>query len=252
MNIEQLVERHYDDLNDTERYIWKYIMQHTWECQNMSIAELAARCNVSHTTILRFAQKLGLQGYSELKVYLRWSVNEQLAFDEHLLESTCADYQQLMQSILQKDCTHIFTMMDQASRIFVFGTGEVQKNVAKELQRVFIFANKTIYTIEGSDETNIVTQFMNDQDVVFIISLSGSSRIVVNFIEKLKQHHVKIIAITRMDQSPLAMSADENLFITTSEHNTGKGAQVYSSMTSFFMMVDFLFLKYLKYQAKKG
>lgn len=128
----------------------------------------------------------------------------------------------------------------------------MQKNVAKELQRVFIFANKTIYTIEGSDETNIVTQFMNEQDVVFIISLSGSSRIVVNFIEKLKQHHVKIIAITRMDQSPLAMTADENLFITTSEHNTGKGAQVYSSMTSFFMMVDFLFLKYLKYQAKKG
>lgn len=251
MSIDQLISQHFDELNTTEKNIWNYIHQHKADCQQMSIAQLATCCNVSHTTILRFAQKLGLQGYSELKVYLRLSISEQADFDEDVLEDTCFDYEQLMRSMKEKDCSNIFAMMNQANRIFVYGTGEVQKNVAKELQRIFINAQKVIYHIEGFDETGIVTQYMDEHDMIFIISLSGSSNIVKRFVEKLKVCNVKIVSITRLEQNELAQYADESLFINTRFHNTGKGVQVYSSMTSFFMMIDLLFLKYLRYQAQR-
>ena len=69
MKLAELVNQHYKELSSNDLYIWDYIQAHRKECQNLSIVELAQRCHVSKTTILRFAQKLSLKGYSELKVY---------------------------------------------------------------------------------------------------------------------------------------------------------------------------------------
>ena len=76
MKIDDLVNLHYDKLNQSDLHIWKYINAHRKESYNLTIDELASRCNVSRTTILRFAQKLSLKGYSELKVYLKWENKE--------------------------------------------------------------------------------------------------------------------------------------------------------------------------------
>ena len=70
MRIEELINDHYQELSENDLIIWQYIEQHKEECRNLAINELAQRCHVSKTTILRFAQKLSLKGYSELKAYL--------------------------------------------------------------------------------------------------------------------------------------------------------------------------------------
>ena len=79
MKLETLVYDNYKSLNENDKYIWKYILNNKKECENMSIQDLAANCNVSHTTILRFAQKLGLNGYSELKFCLKLENNKKLS-----------------------------------------------------------------------------------------------------------------------------------------------------------------------------
>ena len=82
MKLETLVYDNYKSLNENDKYIWKYILNNKKECENMSIQDLAANCNVSHTTILRFAQKLGLNGYSELKFYLKLENKKKYVFDK--------------------------------------------------------------------------------------------------------------------------------------------------------------------------
>ena len=57
-------------------HIWRYISTHRQECANLSIEALGAKCNVSRTTILRFAQKPGLSGFSELRLLLRMECQE--------------------------------------------------------------------------------------------------------------------------------------------------------------------------------
>ena len=81
MKLEALVYDNYKSLNENDKYIWKYILNNKKECENMSIQDLAANCNVSHTTILRFAQKLGLNGYSELKFCLKLENNKKYVFN---------------------------------------------------------------------------------------------------------------------------------------------------------------------------
>lgn len=55
MKLEELVNKYYANLNNTDLLIWKYIYNHKKACQNYSINELAEKCNVSRTTIMRFA-----------------------------------------------------------------------------------------------------------------------------------------------------------------------------------------------------
>ena len=68
---QELINKHYNILNENDIYIWNYISNNKKECESLSIDNLAHKCNVSRTTILRFAQKISLKGYSELKLYLK-------------------------------------------------------------------------------------------------------------------------------------------------------------------------------------
>ncbi len=54
-------------LNELEMAVYKYIVQHFEEIDQLTIRELSAACHVSTSTILRCITKLGYRGYSELK-----------------------------------------------------------------------------------------------------------------------------------------------------------------------------------------
>ena len=89
MKLEALISKHYDSLNPNDLIIWRYIYKHKEKCANMSIEALAEACSVSRSTVMRFAQKLGLAGYSELKVHLRWELEEIRDTPEHFADMVC-------------------------------------------------------------------------------------------------------------------------------------------------------------------
>ena len=80
MKLEVLVSKHYEELNPNDLIIWRYITQNKEQCLNMTIEALAHFCNVSRSTVMRFAQKIGLSGYSEMKACLRFELEEGTGF----------------------------------------------------------------------------------------------------------------------------------------------------------------------------
>ncbi|MCY8507811.1 MurR/RpiR family transcriptional regulator, partial [Bacillus atrophaeus] len=72
MSLEELINQHYNKLNDNDFYILKYILNHKHTCYLLGINDLAKECSVSRSSILRLSQKLGFSGYSEFRVYLKW------------------------------------------------------------------------------------------------------------------------------------------------------------------------------------
>lgn len=128
MSLDKLVYKHYKNLNENDKYIWGYILNNKKKCQNMSIQELSASCNVSHTTILRFAQKLGLNGYSELKFYLKLENSEQVNQEKVDLRNLVDDTNKTMNILMEFDYSKIFNLLDNCNKIYAYGSGEVQKN----------------------------------------------------------------------------------------------------------------------------
>ena len=101
MTIDELVNKYYENLNDSDLYIWNYISKNKSKTCNYTIEELSKCCNVSKTSIIRFAKKLSLSGFSELKVYLKLE-KDKPAFEtkeEDYLNQLCLNYSESAQSL---------------------------------------------------------------------------------------------------------------------------------------------------------
>ena len=251
MKLETLVYDNYKSLNENDKYIWKYILNNKKECENMSIQDLAANCNVSHTTILRFAQKLGLNGYSELKFCLKLENNKRYVFNKEEILNVSDDIKKTIDTLISRDFSYLCKLIDESNRIYAFGTGEVQSNAVKELKRNFLCIGKLVNAIEGNDEMEIMTNFMTDSDLIFFISLSGDNKRLNKFAKILKEKGVSIVSITESGNNSLSKLSDISIqFYTAEVARLDNNLQIISS-SQFFVINEFLLLKYLEYKYSK-
>lgn len=114
MKLEEAVNRNYTKLNESDIYILKYIFANKKECSELGINELALKCNVSRTTILRFTQKLGFKGYSEFKVHLKWEEMESSRVDEDSVEALYKDFERTMKLLRQTSFDEVCKIMHDA------------------------------------------------------------------------------------------------------------------------------------------
>ena len=152
MRLETLIEQNYHRLNENDLYIWEYIRIHPRECRDISIDALSGACCTSHTTILRFAKKLGLSGFSELKVILKWQEQPGSAFHPDELTRTMQDYQQTMEYLCTVDFSDLFALIQQAGQIYIYGSGSVQQRAARDLKEKFFHSHKLMHIVEGETD----------------------------------------------------------------------------------------------------
>lgn len=248
MRLETLIEENYEKLNESDLHIWNYILHHKKECQTMSIKELAYECNISHTTILRFTHKLGLQGYSELKIYLKWDNTEQNQLNNKEIENIYRDIEKTIEVMKNRDFYDVFELFEKADRIYIYGSGAVQKSAAEDLKRNMIFGNKLIYVLEGREELNITLDtLLSSKDVFVLISLSGNNSFMNEFASKLKKKGVKIISITQVGNNELSSISDISIQFYTHSIFINKNQVEFCSTTQFFLVNQILLLKYLEY-----
>lgn len=247
MTLEELVDENYEKLNENDLYIWQYIYHHKRECQKMSIQELARQCNVSHTSIIRFAKKLGLDGYSELKVYLKWSLGRQSNFNSQILHNVVGELKQTLHMMETRDFDSLFQCLNEASRIFIYATGEVQFHAAQEFKREFVYRRKIMHVIEGGTELDTVLSKATKDDVFILISLSGDNETIVTLAKVLGRMKIKTIGIGLDNRNLLSKHCDEYIGFQTTYFDTGYYDKRYCCTGHFFMIVNMLFLRYLEY-----
>ena len=217
----------------------------------MSIQELACSCNVSHTTILRFAQKLGLNGYSELKFYLKLDNNKKYDSEEVNIMNLSDDIIRTMDMLIQKDYSDLFTLLDNCNKIYAYGSGELQKNAVKELKRNFLSMNKLVNIIEGRDEVKSALNYITENDVVFLFSHSGENKFMNNFAENLKNNDIRVVSISKSGNNTLSKLSDINIqFYTCVLAQVGENLSIFSG-SQFFIIGEILLLKYLEYKKLK-
>lgn len=247
MILEKLVEEHYHELNENDLYIWQYILHHKRECQKMSIKDLAYNCNVSHTSILRFTKKLGLEGFSELKIHLKWDLAERSDFKPRIIENTAHEFENTINSMVKRDLTKFLRMIEQARMVYIYGTGVAQRNMASELRRMFLYANKVFHIVGNGTEVDTTLNNATPDDLFIIISLSGDNETAVTLAKALKGLHIPTIGVAIAGNTLLSRYCDEMLTFRYEAFKVGKADILYGSTAHFFIISDLLFLKYLEY-----
>ena len=143
----------------------------------MGINELADKCNVSKSTVLRLTQKLGLSGYSEFKIFLKWEEQNKVEQEEEIdyIESLNKSVSDTIKNNKQDNIRDICKVINESERIFIYGTGRAQQICVEEIKRLFLFAHKYFTVIQGVHEFETLINSLTSKDTVIIVSLSGNT-----------------------------------------------------------------------------
>ncbi|MBQ7476742.1 MAG: MurR/RpiR family transcriptional regulator [Selenomonadaceae bacterium] len=248
MTLEEVINEHKQILNPTDIAIWHFILNNRDQVRHISIHDLAKKCCVSSTTIVRFAQKLGFDGFSDLKSLLKREKLVDKVSSQDILLSLENFYSKTWTNLMKRNYDNASRLVHEANRVFAFASGYVQNNVVRELKRLFFYDNVFLYDIGGRDEFYSILKTANKDDLFIFVSLSGESHHVTEFSLQLQLKGIPLISITTLHDNTLASRSTENLYIFSEEFQVNSPEQIpFRSMFTYFLLVEIWYVNYRIY-----
>lgn len=237
-------------LNPNEQTILHYIYTHPTEVEGATIRELADQLTVSTTTILRFCKKIGLVGYSELKYIIKQS-NASIPQDIYKQTSDAAFLQEMSQDIentllLMKEQTvhQMIDLLNSSKHIHLYSGGGISGRVLDYWEKMlFSYGRQNVYRYEASRLAFHIADTLTDQDVLFVISCSGTYEPTIRMANLAKMRGAIVVAITPYTDNVLATTADLN-FRFFGHPRQNKNTEFTSRLPIFFV-IDTIFKAYL-------
>lgn len=249
MNLDELINLHYDQLNENERYICQYFYKHRKEFSKSSIDEIAKKCGVSKSLLVRFSKHLGLSGFREFKAFVRMDENQVSNESPNLMTTMTDSYHKMLDDFQKRDYTKLFDAIYHAKRVLAYGSGASQVRVASEMKRIFL-PHKVFINLHGHDMSQAIEKNVQQDDVVFLVSLSGESDYMIDLAKTLRMKGAFLISVTRMSSNRLALCCNDNLYIESMHMNVGDYGD-YESTTPYFILMELLYIAYQNYLAER-
>lgn len=251
MSLDDLIQENYDRMNANDHRVWQYICRHREECRQMSLHQLADACEVSSTTVLRFLKLIHMDGYNDFKAFLKWDSLNHPVFSQHSIEQNSFNLTRTITSIQQADCTELFERMDRAERLYAYGSGAVQKSVAKVFKNYLILAEKILHVIEGAEERIMALHQMKEGDVAFLFSVSGNNPVMNEYAQALRSRGVYLTAICQDGVNDLSKLCHFYLPFFTQKIDVGHPGAVFYSSAGMLPIAETLVLKYIAHKYRK-
>ena len=218
---------------------------------DFSAKEIAKHLFVSEASLSRFAKKCGFKGYREfifayekdLKEEKNGTVSEK---DISLFtKKVQSSYQKLLQEnfklLDENQIRRIAGLLNVSRRVFVYGMGS-SGNVAEEFQLRFMRIGLDVTAVTDSQMIQMSAALVEEGMLVIAISLSGTTREIVESIRIAKSRNAKVIFITANPAPETAARCDEVLRVAYLK-NLDTGTKI-SPQFSILVMIDILYSYY--------
>lgn len=227
-NLLVIMEERMSEFSKGQKRIARYILDHYDKAAYMTASRLGSIVEVSESTVVRFANEVGFDGYPEMQRALqelirtrltavqRVDVTNSLIGDDDVLDKILgADAEKIRRTLDEIDRKSFETAVDKivsAKSIYIIGVrssstlaGFLNFNLRMILDNV-----KFVQTTSGSE---MFEQIMNigPDDVLIAISFPRYSKRIINAVEYASSTGADVISITDSGQSPIAAGADQLL-----------------------------------------
>lgn len=107
-----------------------------------------------HLTLpfIDFTRKLGFDGYSDFKSYLKFESEHLSQLPKDSMDAFKQEIETTLSYLDRIDYNLITDKLNQASTVYLYGTGRAQKNVADEAQRILLTMHKNIIVLHDVHE----------------------------------------------------------------------------------------------------
>lgn len=248
MLIATKINTHFQDLNLNERNILFSLLENKGDYCYLTIDEFAKKNTVSKSFVMRMCKKLGYSGFSEFKYQLKVEAEtaEIQQSTESLIETAKNDISETLQLVDVALLNRISQLIKQAPHIYTYGSGYGQRTILEDFRRGIISSQRAVTALPTSVELRLNSSIMQENDVLFIVSMSGHVDSILNNLTRLKDKGVHVISITEFSTNPLASIASINLYLkTTPTVNPLYPERHYVSYTSLCFLLDLIVRNYL-------
>ena len=251
------------ELSKNERILADYILKHPEDVLKMSSKDLGKECFVSTATVYRLCDKLGLSGFSDLKIKIISSLddyrksNEDFNFDfpvnqfqthYEIIQKIKEDYEQtlnLTANLFSLDQLRLIaSAMEKAQIIDVYtsaGNINFALNFQFQMQEIGIQVNVPV----DEYQQRLIAASSNENHLAIIITFGGRgilSDILPRILHKVK---TPIVLISSYDYTFKDFDPDYQLYISSYE-NHYKKISSFSTRLSILYILDVLYTCYFK------
>ena len=259
MGIQSRIEASAPSFTPAMRRIADALRQNPAIVREMTISALAASCDTSVASVVRFCRAIGLSGYAELRMALATELGKEAAqFGATLtlgaeiaqsdsLKEMAAKVASLEMLAIEETVAaldfralgRIVTALDKAQRVLLFGIGASQF-VAQDLHHKLFRIGRNAFLMSDAHEAWSASLLSPKGTVAIGFSHSGATADTVQFLDLARENGALTVAVTSVEESPLAKAAQECLITHARESALRAGAMV--SRIAQLAVVDCLFL----------
>jgi len=219
-------------MTKSEKLVADTILEDPTMVIHSSVAELAWQSDVSEPTVIRACRRLGLSGYQDLKVTLTRELVDPIQFvdknvssDDDIktvsvktFQSTINTLQSTLDTLDFDDMQKALDIISAAPHIAVIGFGNSEA-MAIDLQHKLMRVGKNATAYPDPYMAAIAITGLNEGDVLFCISHSGSSKDGVKLAMQAKEKGIGIVSICSTGVSPLSKLSTVTLHTSSPENS---------------------------------
>jgi len=222
------IKVHYNQLSKGQKLLADYITNHYEKAVFLTAAKLGTIVGVSESTVVRFANELGYDGYPKLQRALEELVKNKLTSIQRVnVTSDRIDKDQILKHVLHADMEKIKVTLEEldndhfnkaidyimeAKTIYIVGVRS-SASLAGFLGFYFNLMFDNVKLIHTNSVSEMFEQIhrISEEDVMIGISFPRYSKRTLKAMEYAKSRKGKVLAITDSPISPMVQFSDVSL-----------------------------------------
>lgn len=240
------------NLKPSEEKIAKFVLKNPDKISELTIAQLASKCNTSEASVVRFCRRLGYKGYKDFKIKVaadatlkQRKVQGVVNIEDNIStivakisKNNIHSIESTMDILNKEEIQKAVEAIINAKRIDIYGVG-ASSIVAQDALHKFTRINKSCTAYQDTHMQFASAANLTKEDVAIGISYSGQTMDTVDALNLAKGSGASTICITKFGPSPITEVADIKLFVASTEALFRSGAM--ASRIAQLNVIDILF-----------
>ena len=204
-----------------QKQIGRYMLDHYDKAAFMTASKLGSIVNVSESTVVRFANELGFDGYPELQRSLQELIRTKLTSVQRIeITNERISGGNVLDKILTSDIEKIRTTLEHidrdafdravdaianANHIYISGMRSASL-LSGFMGYYFSLMFPNVHTVSATSSSEMFEQLfrIREGDILIGVSFPRYSKRIINAMDYARSHGAVTIAITDSEQSPIA------------------------------------------------
>lgn len=209
-----------ESLNETEAYVYNYVVKNTKKVLNESIRELANDTHVSTATIMRFCKKMGCEGFTELKYRLKESEEMQETKEDNVANQFGYFIEKIKSSDYLDSIHRAAEIIKQSDLILTLGIGTTG-DFAKYTSRLLSGVGYCCYGVDGAAYP-VQRVAEGHQEVIIAFYERIQKKLLFEEIYRYKNKNYMIIMFSNNNMGSMEHLCDEVIHVSDGSVMLGK------------------------------